>query len=66
MHRNGKKRRRKPRPRREVAMEVRIIDDARHTPVRLRAEAVAWMRRWRRRPGRVFWEVELTGGQRLL
>jgi len=50
-------------------MEVRIIDDAVHTPIGMRAKALAWLRRWRRwrhRPDRVFWEIELTGGRRLL
>jgi hypothetical protein len=47
-------------------MELRLIDDARHTPVGTRAEALAWLRRWRRRPDRVFWEVQPTGGRRLI
>ena len=50
----------------ELALELRLIDEARRTPVLRRAEALAWLRRWRRRPGRVFWEVKPTGGQRLL
>ena len=66
MRKNGDGRRRKPRLRLELAMELRLIDDARHTPVRTRAEALAWLRRWRRRPERVFWEVQPTGGQRLI
>jgi hypothetical protein len=50
----------------ELAMELRLIDDARHTPIGMRAEALAWLRRWRRRPDRVFWEIEPTGGRRLV
>ena len=50
----------------ELALELRLIDEARRTPVSRRAEALAWLRRWRRKPGRVFWEVQPTGGQRLL
>ncbi len=69
MHRNGEKQSRKARLRRVQAMEVRIIDDAVHTPIGMRAKALAWLgrwHRWRHRPDRVFWEIELTGGQRLL
>jgi len=69
MRRSGKKRGRKARLTRQLAMEVRIIDDAVHTPIGMRAKALAWLRRWRRwrhRPDRVFWEIELTGGRRLL
>ena len=66
MRTNGDRRGRKKRLRFELAMELRLIDDARHTPVRTRAEALAWLRRWRRRPERVFWEVQPTGGQRLI
>ncbi len=47
-------------------MKRRLVDDARHTAVTTRAEALAWLRRWRRKPGRVFWEVQPTGGLRLL
>ncbi len=66
MRRNGEKRARKARLAYELALELRLVDHARHTPVRTRAEALAWLRRWRRRPGRVFWEVQPTGGLRLL
>jgi hypothetical protein len=66
MGKNGDRRRRNARFRLELALELRLIDDARHTPVRTRAEALAWLRRWRRRPDRVFWEIEPTGGRRLL
>ena len=66
MRTNGDRRGRKARFRRDLAMELRLIDDARHSPVRTRAEALAWLRRWRRRPERVFWEVQPTGGLRLI
>ncbi len=66
MRRNGEKRARKARLAYQLALELRLVDHARHTPVRTRAEALAWLRRWRRRPGRVFWEVQPTGGLRLL
>jgi hypothetical protein len=66
MRTNGDRRGRKAGLRLELALELRLIDDARHTPVRTRAEALAWLRRWRRRPKRVFWEVQPTGGQRLI
>ena len=69
MHRNGDKQGRKARLRRVQAMEVRIIDDAVHTPIGMRAKALAWLSRWhcwRHRPDRVFWEIERTGGRRLL
>jgi len=66
MRTNGDKQHRKARLKLNLAMELRLIDDLRHTPVRTRAEALAWLRRWRRRPDRVFWEVQPTGGQRLL
>jgi len=51
---------------RELAMELHAIDDALHTPTGIPTEALAWMRRWHRRPGRVFWVTEPTGGQRRL
>jgi enoyl-CoA hydratase/carnithine racemase len=66
MRTNGDKRGRKARLKLELALELRLIDDARHTPDHLQREALAWLRRWRRRPDRVFWEVQPTGGQRLL
>jgi hypothetical protein len=66
MRTNGDNRGRKARLKLELAMELRLIDDAVHTPVHRRAEALAWLRRWRRRPDRVFWEVQPTGGRRLL
>ena len=66
MSRNGEERGSKRRLMQELAMELRLIDEARHTPLRGRAEALAWLRRWRRRPERVFWEVQPTGGLRLL
>ena len=66
MPRNGDRRRRNARLKLELAMELRLIDDARNTPVRTRTEALAWLRRWRRRPDRVFWEIEPTGGRRLI
>ena len=66
MSRNGDERGRNRRLTLELAMELRFIDQARHTPLRGRAEALAWLRRWRRRPERVFWEVQATGGLRLL
>ena len=66
MGKNGDRRRRKARLKLELALELRLIEDARHTPIRTRAEALAWLRRWRRRPDRVFWEIEPTGGRRLV
>ena len=66
MPRNGDRRRRNARLKLELALELRLIDDARNTPIGTRAEALAWLRRWRRRPDRVFWEIEPTGGQRLI
>ena len=66
MRKNGNRRRRNARLKLELALELRLIDDALHTPVAARAEALAWLRRWRRRPDRVFWEVQPTGGQRLI
>lgn len=66
MRTNGDKRGRKARLKLDLAMELRLIDDAVHTPVGTRAEALAWLRRWRRRPDRVFWEIEPTGGRRLV
>ena len=66
MRTNGDNRARKARLKLELAMELRVIDDSVHTPVGIRAEALAWLRRWRRRPDRVFWEIEPTGGRRLV
>ena len=66
MGKNGDRRRRNARFKLELAMELRLIDDALHTPVRTRAEALNWLRRWRRRPDRGFWEIEPTGGRRLI
>jgi hypothetical protein len=66
MRTNGDKQRRKARLKLDLTMELRVIDDAVHTPLGLRAEALVWLRRWRGRPARVFWEVQPTGGQRLL
>ena len=63
---NGDRRSRKARLKFELAMELRLIDDARHTPLGIRTEALAWLRRWRRRPDRVFWEIEPTGGRKLV
>ena len=66
MRRNGEKRGRKARLVFELALELRLVEHARHTPVKARAEALAWLRRWRRKPRRVFWEVRPTGGLRML
>ena len=66
MRTNGDRRGSRERLRLELALELRLIDEARRTPVSRRAEALAWLRRWRRRPERVFWEVQPTGGQRLI
>lgn len=64
MTRNGDNRRREEGFVFKLALELAIIDDARHTPDGSRRKALAWLRRWRRRPERVFWEVQPTGGQR--
>ncbi len=66
MKKNGDNRGRKSHLSHELTMELRVIDHARHSPVRTRAAALAWLRRWRHRPDRVFWEVQPTGGLRML
>jgi len=63
---NGDNRRREEGFFLRLSWELSIIDDARHTPDRSQRKAIAWLRRWRGRPERVFWEVQPTGGQRLL
>ncbi len=66
MKKNGDNQGRKARLTLELAMELRVIDDARHTPEATQAQALVWLRRWRHRPDRVFWEVQPTGGLRML
>jgi len=66
MRRNNHRRNKSARRTLDLAMELRLINDAAHTPLAARAEALAWLRRWKRRPERTFWEVQPTGGQRLL
>jgi len=66
MKNNGEKRGSKARLTLELAMELRLIDNARRTSDSTQREALVWLRRWRHRPDRVFWEVQPTGGQRLL
>lgn len=66
MRRNNDRRGRHTRRTLDLAMELRLIEDAARTPLGRRAEALAWIRRWKRRPERTFWEVVPTGGQRLL
>jgi hypothetical protein len=66
MRMNGDKRGRKARLKLDLVMELRVIDDAVHTPIGMRAQALAWLCRWRRRPDRVFWEIQPTGGRRLV
>ena len=50
----------------ELALERQLIEDVRRAPIPVRAQALAWLRRWRRRPERIFWEVQPTGGRRLV
>lgn len=66
MSRNGDRRDGTRRLVHELALELRLIEDVRRAPVPVRVQALAWIRRWRRRPERVFWEVQPTGGQRLV
>jgi hypothetical protein len=64
MSSNGDNRRREQRVFFKLSWELSIIDDARHSPDGSQRKAIAWMRGWKRRPERVFWEVQPTGGQR--
>lgn len=66
MRTNGDKRGSNARLALDLVMEVCLIDDAVHTPLGTRAQALAWLRRWRRKPGRVFWRVLPTGGLRMV
>jgi hypothetical protein len=55
-----KKRRRPP----EFELEVAFEQQVRRMPTGTQAELLAWLRGWRRRPDRVFWEITPTGERR--
>jgi hypothetical protein len=46
--------------------EVAFVDAVRRLPAVQRAGVLAWLRRWRRRPGRVFWVMDAAGRWELL
>jgi hypothetical protein len=50
----------------EYCWEVAFEREVRRVPVDARAGLLGWLRRWRRRPGRVFWVVDSTGRWRRL
>jgi hypothetical protein len=56
----AKKRRRPP----EFALEVAFEQQVRRMPAARQAEFLAWLRRWRQQPDRVFWEITPTGERR--
>ena len=58
----GKKKRRRP----EFSLEVAFEQEVRRVPAGARAELLAWLRGWRRRPERIFWEITPTGERRQL
>ena len=66
MRTNGDKRRRKARLKLDLAMELRLIDDLRPHAGLDAGRGTGLAARWRRRPDRVFWEVQPTGGRRLV
>ena len=66
MSRNGEKRDRNARPTLQQAAVLRVIYNAYHTPQGIQLQALAWMRGWRQRPDRIFWQVLPTGGRRLV
>jgi hypothetical protein len=55
---------RKRRPPPEFELEVAFEQEVRRMPAGTRAEVLAWLRGWRRRPDRVFWEITPTGERR--
>lgn len=46
--------------------EVEFAREVRQLPPAARRDLLAWLRRWRRRPERIFWEVTPTGERRRL
>lgn len=55
------------RPRRlDFGLELAFELEVRQSPIPVRAESLAWLRAWRRRPGRVFWVMDGLGGWRCL
>jgi len=45
---------------------VAFEQEVRRVPAGARAELLAWLRGWRRRPERIFWEITPTGERRQL
>ena len=50
----------------EYHWEAAFAREVRSLPAGARRDLLAWLRRWRRRPERVFWEVTPTGEWRRL
>jgi hypothetical protein len=46
---------------REYRWEAAFEREVRRVPAAERAGLLTWLRRWRRKPGRVFWVVDGTG-----
>jgi hypothetical protein len=58
----GRRKARQPDYHLEMAFELEV----RRMPLARRRELLTWMRRWQRRPERVFWELTPTGEWRRL
>lgn len=50
-----------PAGRPDPLLEARFEEEVLRLPPDARAQVLAWLRHWRRRPGRIFWEVTATG-----
>jgi hypothetical protein len=62
----GKQRRRAKHRPPEFGWAVDLEMALRESPTESNAEFLSWLRRWRRRPGRVFWLIEADGRRRRL
>ena len=46
---------------RDFAWEMAFEEQVRNLPPEARPDLLAWLRRWRRHPGRVFWVMDGLG-----
>jgi hypothetical protein len=54
----------KKRKRREYGQVVQFEVEVLRTPKAARPDLLAWLRRWRRQPERLFWVADETGKRR--
>jgi hypothetical protein len=59
-HRRTRKRRRPP----DFALEVPFERQARRVAIAVRPQLLDTLRLWRRRPERIYWVIDATGGWR--